>query len=603
MKILEKVRILSVRQPIICVLGHIDHGKTSLLDKIRSTSVASREAGLITQHIGASFLPVEVINQICGSLIQKTGFQLKNIEGLLLIDTPGHAAFINLRRRGGAVSDIAILVIDLNQGFQEQTFESLRILRERKTPFLIAANKIDMVPGWKFYDTSFLESFKKQASSVQDEFDRRIYDLMGILSEEGIMADRFDRVDNFTTTVAIVPTSAKTGEGIPELLMVLSGLTTQYLQQRLKISKGAGKGVVLEVKEEPGLGHTIDMILYDGIIKKGDTIIVGGLTHSIQTKIRALLLPKPLDEMRDPREKFSSVAKISAAAGIKIAAPDLADAIAGGPVFVANSPEQQEKAIQAIDSELKSIRIDTDSSGIILKADTLGSLEALVDNLRKEKIKIRKADVGYVSKRDVFDAAIVKESDPLSGVILAFNTKILPDAKEEAIQQDITIYENNIIYGLIDDYVAWYKQKTEELKSGELGKIMKPGKILFLPQFIFRRSNPAVIGVRVLTGLIKPKQTLIDATGKIIGIINQIQDKGESLAQAIKDQEVAVSIRNAVVGRSIKETENEIYYVNLPENDFKLLKSKYKDELTEADIETLEELAKIKRQVKKFWGI
>jgi len=594
---------MSVRQPIICVLGHIDHGKTSLLDKIRSTSVADREAGLITQHIGASFLPVEVINQICGALIQRTGFQLKNIEGLLLIDTPGHAAFINLRRRGGAVSDIAILVVDVSQGFQEQTFESLRILRERKTPFLIAANKIDLVPGWKFYDTSFLESFKKQAPSVQDELDKRIYDLMGILSEEGINAERFDRVQNFTTTVAIVPTSAKTGEGIPELLMVLSGLTTQYLQQRLKTSKGAGKGVVLEVKEEPGLGYTIDMILYDGVIKKGDTIIVGGLTHSIQTKIRALLLPKPLDEMRDPREKFSSVAKISAAAGIKIAAPNLEDAIAGGPVFVANSPEQQEKAIQAIESELKSIRIDTDSSGIILKADTLGSLEALVDNLRKENIRIRKADVGYVSKRDVVDATIVKESDPLSGVILAFNTKILPDAREEAMQQDIAIYENNIIYGLIDEYVTWYKQKSEELKSGELQKIIKPGKILFLPQFIFHRSNPAVIGVRVIAGSIHPKESLIDATGKIIGIINQIQDKGEALPQAVKDQEIAVSIKNAVVGRTIKETENEVFYVNIPENDFKLLKTKYKDELTESDIETLEELAKIKRQEKKFWGV
>ena len=594
---------MSIRQPIICVLGHIDHGKTSLLDKIRSTSVASREAGLITQHIGASFLPVGVISQICGSLIQKTGFQLKNIDGLLLIDTPGHAAFINLRRRGGAVSDLAVLVVDINQGFQEQTFESLRILRERKTPFLIAANKIDMVPGWKFYETSFLESFKKQPPSVQEELDKRIYEMMGILSEEGLISDRFDRVNNFTTTIAIVPTSAKTGEGIPELLMVLSGLTIQFLQQRLKISKGAGKGVVLEVKEEPGLGYTIDVILYDGVIKKNDTIIVGGLDQTVQTKIRALLLPKPLDEIRDPREKFSSINSVSAAAGIKIAAPNLEHAIAGGPVLVANSPLQQEEAIKTIDAEIKSIRIDTDSSGIILKTDTLGSLEARVDYLRREKIKIRKADVGYVSKRDVVDAAIVKDTDPLSGVILAFNTKILPDAAEEASRQDITIYQNNIIYGLIDEYVTWFKQRSEELKSGELDKIMKSGKVEFLPQFIFHRSNPAVIGVRVLTGSIKPKASLIDATGKVIGVINQIQDKGESLPRAIRGQEIAISIKGAVVGRTIKEEPNQVFYVNLPEFDFKLLKTKFKDELTTEDKDTLEELAKIKRQEKKFWGI
>ena len=221
---------MSIRQPIVSVLGHIDHGKTSILDKIRGTGVQKRESAGITQHIGASFLPVETIMEICGPLIEKVGAkQLENIKGLLVIDTPGHSAFINLRRRGGAVSDIAILVIDINEGFQEQTWESLRILRERKTPFLIAANKIDRIPGWKFHDPSFLVSIKKQVSGVQDLVDERLYEIVGELSEEGFLTERFDRVTDFTKNIAIVPTSAKTGEGIPELLMVLSGLTSQYL--------------------------------------------------------------------------------------------------------------------------------------------------------------------------------------------------------------------------------------------------------------------------------------------------------------------------------------------------------------------------------------
>ncbi|MHA1129330.1 MAG: translation initiation factor IF-2, partial [Candidatus Helarchaeota archaeon] len=507
---------MSIRQPIVSVLGHIDHGKTSILDKIRGTGVQRREAAGITQHIGASFLPVETINDICGPLIEKTGFKLQNIKGLLVIDTPGHSAFINLRRRGGAVSDIAILVIDATEGFQEQTFESLRILRERKTPFLISANKIDRIPGWKYYDPSFLISLKKQAPEVQSTLDDHLYEIVGTLSEEGFQSERFDRVDDFTKTIAIVPTSAKTGEGIPELLMVLSGLTSQYLQQRLKTSKGAGKGVVLEVKEEPGLGITIDTILYDGILKKGDIIIVGGLRNYIQTKIRAILLPKPLDEIRDPREKFSSINKISAAAGVKIVAPNLDDAIAGGSVLVANSPQQQEIAIRNIESEMKSIRIDTDSSGVILKADTLGSLEALIDFLRKEKVQIRKADVGYISKRDVIEAAIVKESEPLSAVILAFNTKILPDAKEEAFDQKIKIFESDVIYRLIEKYLDWLKLKQDEFKNIEFDKVVKPGKILFLPQYIFRRSEPAVIGVRVLGGVIRSKISIINNDGKII---------------------------------------------------------------------------------------
>jgi len=594
---------MSIRQPIVSVLGHIDHGKTSILDKIRGTGVQKREAAGITQHIGASFLPVETISDICGNLIEKTGINLQNIKGLLVIDTPGHSAFINLRRRGGAVSDIAILVIDVNEGCLEQTFESLRILRERKTPFLIAANKIDRSPGWKFHSPSFLESFNKQVPSVQTELDNRIYEIMGTLSEEGYLADRYDRVEDFSKTIAIVPTSAKTGEGIPELLMVLAGLTMQYLQHRLKTSKGAGKGVVLEVKEEPGLGVTIDTILYDGVIKQGDVIIVGGLKEAIQTKVKALLVPKPLDEIRDPREKFSAIKEVSAAAGIKIAATNLDDAIAGGPVLVANTPQQQEKAIETINSEIKSIRIDTDTSGIILKADTLGSLEALINFLREEKVQIRKADVGFVSKRDVVEAAVVKESDPLTSVILAFHTKFLPDAKEEAINQDIKIFESDVIYRLIEEYLDWVKKKEEEFKTIEYDKLIKPAKIRFLPRFIFRRSDPAVIGVRIEGGMIRPKVRIINREGTTIGIIRQIQDKSESIPRATKNQEVAISIAGGVVGRNIKEVKDEIFYVDIPVHDFKLIKDKFKIELTSDDKEILEEFTTIKRKDKKFWGL
>ncbi len=594
---------MSIRQPIISVLGHIDHGKTSLLDKIRGTAVVNREVGLITQHIGASFLPIETINDLCGPLLQRTGIRLQNVRGLLLIDTPGHAAFINLRRRGGAVSDIAILVVDVMELFQEQTFESLRILRERKTPFLIAANKIDRIAGWKTYSTSFLESFKKQLNEVQIALDEKIYEIVGTLAEEGFQSERFDRVTDFTSTIAIVPTSAITGEGIPELLMVLAGLTTQYLMQRLKTTEGPGKGVVLEVKEDPGLGFTINTILYDGTLRTGDTIIVGGLGHAIQTKVRAILVPKPLDEIREPREKFSSIKTISAAAGIKIAAPNLDNAIAGGPVLVANTLEEQEKAIETVESEIKSIRIDTESTGIILKTDTLGALEAILGILQREKIKIRKADVGYITKRDIIDATIVRESDPLAGVILAFNTKLLPDAKEEALAHGIRIFESEVIYRLIEEYLAWFKEEEALFKHAELDKLIKPGKIVFLPNFIFRRSDPAVIGVRVLGGTIQPKTVIINQSGKIIGHIQQIQDKNEAIPRAIKNQEVAISIKGGVVGRNIKEVEEEIFYTNISENDFKLLKTKFKNELTSDDKEILEEFVTIKREEKRFWGV
>ncbi|NVM01889.1 MAG: translation initiation factor IF-2 [Candidatus Helarchaeota archaeon] len=591
-----------VRQPVVCVLGHIDSGKTSILDTIRGTSVQKREAGGITQHIGASFFPASTIEEICGPLLKKLGITKLNIPGLLIIDTPGHAAFMNLRSRGGAVADIAILVVDILDGIQVQTRESINILKARKTPFLVADNKIDRISGWKSQDTnSFLESFSLQDPFVQRAVDDKIYELMGEFSSLNYKSDRFDRIDDFTKTIAIVPTSAKENIGIPELLMVLAGLSQQYLKDRIKVSKGNAKGTILEVKEEPGLGITLDTIIYEGIIKKDDKIVVGGAEDAIVTRIRALLLPKPLDEIRDPREKFVQVDRISAAAGVKIVGPNLDDVMAGAPLRGVSDESEIPNVIEDVQSEISRIKIDVDKSGVILKADTLGSLEAIVDFFKDEDIPIRIADVGAISKRDIIEASVVKESDPLRAVILSFNTKLLPDAKEEAETLEIPIFENKIIYRLVEDYKEWYLNKKEELKKLQLKDVTQPGKVKVLRGFIFRRTDPAIVGVKVLTGRVKPKNRLISGEGKMVGLIREVQDKGQNIDLANSGQEVAISIRGATVGRTFKE-EDELL-VDVPEHHFKILKNKFWDELPFEEQELLEELAKIKRKAKSYWGM
>jgi len=346
-----------LRSPIVTVLGHIDHGKTSLLDKMRGTGVQDREAAGITQHIGASFFPTETILSICGDLLKTVNTEL-TIDGLLFIDTPGHEAYLNLRRRGGAIADIAILVVDINEGALTQTYESLKILRSGKTPFLIAATKLDKVPGWKHKPgMSLIQAIKSQPKTIQAEIDRRLYEIVGALSANNILSERFDRVESFTKNIAIVPTSAKTGDGIAELLMVLSGLTQQFMKERLTVSSGPAKGAVLEVREETGLGITLDTIIYDGILKKTDTVVIGGLDDVIVAKIRALMQPKPLDEIRDPREKFTHVSEVHAAAGVKIVSPDIVGAVAGAPVYAVTDPEKLEEMKQKVQDEVSSIRI------------------------------------------------------------------------------------------------------------------------------------------------------------------------------------------------------------------------------------------------------
>jgi translation initiation factor 5B len=592
---------LPIRQPIVAVLGHIDTGKTLLLDKIRKSTVQAREVGGITQHIGASYFPVKTISKICGPLLKgiKTDVQ---IPGLLVIDTPGHEAFANLRKRGGAVADIAILVVDVLRGFEAQTYECLDILKEKKTPFLVAANKIDRLPGWKpKHGETFSASYRDQDPYVRQGLDEQLYRIMGTFSRLGFRTDRFNNVTDFTKTIAIVPTSAKTGEGIPELLAVLVGLTQQYLRARLKTTEGPAKGTVLEVKEEPGLGITINAIIYDGILQKGDLIVVGAKEKPITTNIRAVLLPKPLDEIRDPRDKFSSVDSVSAAAGIKIAAPNLEAALAGAPLYVVPSEARLEEYVKMVSEEVEQIKIATDVDGVVLKTDALGSLEAIAESLKRNNVQIKVADVGDVSRRDVTEAVVVKEREPLKGVVLAFNVKVLPDAEEEAKNRDVPIFNHKTIYNLIDDYLQWVKKEEETRLGEEFGRLVKPAKVKFLPGYVFRKAKPAVFGVEVLAGTIKPKTTLVKEDGRNIGEIMQIQDKGEAVSEANAGSQVAISVTKTIVGRHIHE--GEIFYVRVPEAHAKVLLTKFQDRLTAEEIETLNEFVEIMRLESPFWAV
>ncbi len=588
---------MPIRQPIVCVLGHIDTGKTLLLDQIRKSSVQAREAGGITQHIGASFFPAETLVKICGPLL-KVKVQ---IPGLLVIDTPGHEAFANLRKRGGAVADIAILVIDALKGFEAQTYECIDILKARKTPFLVAANKIDRIPGWKSKPTElFLASYEEQDPYVREDLDNRLYTIMGDFSRNGFRADRYDKIADFTRTVAIVPVSAKTGEGVPELLAVLIGLTQQYMRDRLQTTEGPAKGTVLEVKEETGLGTTINAIIYDGTLRKDDTIVVGGKEEPILTRIRAVLLPKPLDEIRDPRDRFSSVETVSAAAGVKIAAPNLEDALAGAPLYSVSSEAAAEQYVKSVSEEIQKLRIETDVDGVILKTDALGSLEAIAESLVADNIPIRLADVGDVSKREVTEASVVKQNEPLYGVILAFNVKILPDAEEEAKNRGIPIFKHNIIYHLIDEYTQWMKDKKEARLQKEFDTLVKPGKIKLLPGYVFRRAKPAIVGVEVQAGQIKPKYALVKPDGTEVGGIQQIQDRGEAVPEAKTGMQVAVSMDKPIVGRHINE--GDVLYVKIPENHAKILLAKFQNRLTPEELAALNEFVEMMRSKTPFWA-
>ncbi|MHA2357579.1 MAG: translation initiation factor IF-2 [Candidatus Heimdallarchaeaceae archaeon] len=599
-KIIDEKSGKRLRSPIGVILGHVDSGKTSLLDRVRGTAVQAREAAGITQHVGASFFPSETVLEVCGPLVEQSKIEL-NIPGVLIVDTPGHAAFMNLRKRGASVADIAILVVDVTRGFQAQTYESLDILRARRTPFLIAANKIDRISAWKSIENAtFHQTYGKQNTKASEDMDNRIYEIMGELSELGMEGERYDKVKDFRKTIAIVPTSAKSGEGIPDLFLVLAGLTQQFMMQKLEYSEGPGIGTVLEVKEEEGLGTTIDVILYEGVIRKTDKIVVGGREEPALLKVRALLEPKELDEMRDPKDKFKGVDEVYASAGVKISAPGLENALAGAPIRVAPKG-QEDEVYKEVEEELESFRIETKLNGIVLKVDTLGSLEALVDMLREKNIPIQKADVGEVNKIDVIDAVIVAEKTPEFAAILCFNVSVHPDAQEEIEVNDIQVFSERVIYNLIDNYERWMLDTKESIKAESLKDLRMPGKITLLPGMTFRSNKPAIVGIEVLGGRIAPGLMLIREDNKRVGRIHQIQDRQESIQEATKGKQVAISVRGPTVGRQIKE--GDVLYIDIPEKHAVLLMKKYREMITKDDADILEELASIKKKyVSKFWG-
>ncbi|MFX0005429.1 MAG: translation initiation factor IF-2 [Promethearchaeota archaeon] len=593
-----------IRAPIVCILGHIDHGKTTILDYIRGTVVQQREAAGITQHIGASYFPTKDIREFLKKSKQEFAEKEIKLPGILVVDTPGHAAFLNLRKRGGAVADIAILVIDVTAGTMPITWESVRILRERKTPFVIAANKIDRISGWKSKtDADFLDSYNFQKPHVKDFLDEKLLQIVGNFLEEGFKGiDRYDKIKDFTKKIAIVPTSGKTGEGISTLLMILMGLVQQYLTTNLKYSEGSAKGVVLEVKKEKGQGKTMDVLIYDGLINKGDEFIVGGLEKPIKSKVRALLIPKPLDEIRDPRQKFDSVDTISAAAGIKILAPNIEDVVAGSPFRGIMDPSEEDQIYSEIESEVESIRIKTEKAGVVLKADTLGSLEALENHFTKNGVKISIADVGPIKKEDIINANIVKQLDPYSATVLGFNVPILPEANEQAIKDNIRIFTNNVIYRLLEDYIEYAETRKAEDTAKGLSELILPAKIKMFPEFIFRNSDPAVFGVYVEAGTLYPKVQLITDKGKRVRRVHQIQDKGQTLDKAPKDSEVAISIRGIEIGRDLEK--DETLFVLVPESHVRQLMGKFIDELTTDQKQALREFITLMRKTTHpWWGM
>jgi translation initiation factor 5B len=588
----------ALRTPIVAVLGHVDHGKTSLLDTIRGSAVSEGEAGAITQHIGATAVPLETISGMAGSLVDPDDFDLP---GLLFIDTPGHHSFSTLRSRGGALADIAIVVVDVNDGFQPQTVEAIDILKRTGTPFVVAANKIDTTPGWNPQEGAPIQqTYEAQSSRARSMLDENLYEIIGDLSDNGFSADLYWRVQNFQKNVGVVPSSAMTSEGIPDLLAVLMGLSQRYMKEEMQIDvTGPGAGTVLEVKEERGFGTTLDVVLYDGTVREGETIVVGGKNDPIVTEVRALLRPRPNAEIRTEK-RFERVDEVTAASGVKIAAPDLEDAMAGAPVRVVRDRPVDE-VITEVKRELAEIEVETAEEGVVVKADTLGSLEAMANALDEAEVPILRAEVGDVAPRDVAVASTANEEK--HEVILAFNVDVLKNAQEELEKTGVRLFDDEVIYQLVEEYEEYVAEMQRAQQENVLDKIIRPCRFRVLEDHVFRQSNPAVVGVEVMSGTLKNNQYVVKWEGNEptrVGQLSGIQEQGEDVSEVRAGKRVSVAIDGPTVGRQIDEGDE--LWVMLPEKHAKILEQELSSDIPADELEALQSYLDKHRRRDPFWG-
>ncbi len=575
---------MAIRQPIVTVCGHVDHGKTSILDKLRGTSIQQGEAGGITQKISFTILPKEKIVERAGKLLETFKIPLE-IPGFLFIDTPGHAAFTNLRKRGGALADLAVLVIDINEGIKPQTAEVLNILKLNKTPFVIALNKIDNISGWKSAETKLvLDSLNKQGLNVKQDFDEKFFTLVGALQSHKIDPDLYMKISDFTKNVAIIPCSARTGEGIEELLTMLCALSQKFLKERLALGP-IGKGILLEVIKDKAFNH-LESIVYDGTIKVGDEIAIASFSGIQTAKIRGIQEALPLNQ------GFKSVDEASAAAGIRMQVNLKEDISSGMPFSVIqdNLEELRGEFEQEISEE-----IQLDEKGIVAKADSLGSLEALLTLLRQAHIGVVRADIGPITKKDLIFTSTLDDEDK---VIVGFNVESGEDFTKEELGKTKILCEQ-VVYKLVEEVEKYRENKRREEERKKLHELPTLAKIHIL-DFVFRNSSPAVFGVKIEGGTLTREIEMINVSDEKIGRIKAIQHDKNSLDKAEKGKEVAISIPGVVFDRQLTVGEN--LYSNLSEFQFRKFKE-YKDLLTSEEKQVLQEIAAIKRKEKVTWGI
>ena len=595
-----------LRCPIAVIMGHVDTGKTKLLDKIRKTNVQGGEAGGITQQIGATFFEKKTLETQTARLNETEKFDI-NVPGMLVIDTPGHESFTNLRSRGSSLCDVAILVVDLMHGLEQQTIESLTMLRSRGTPFVVALNKVDRCYAWKTCaDAPIREALKEQPEGTMSEFRSRTTDAKVQLQEQGVNSNLYWEMgdDDWMNSdfVPLVPTSAITGEGVQDILLLLCQMAQRKLWKQIMWCANL-QCTVLEVKQIDGLGTTVDVLVVNGYIREGDKAVFCTLNGPIVTEIRGLLTPPPSREMR-VKADYIHHKEVKGALGVKLIGNNLEKVMAGTPVMIVGPDDEEEDIKAEVMSDLSRIqdKLSTDKKGVMVQASTLGALEALLQFLREETkppIPVSSVGIGAITKRDVTQISIMNEKGcPEYATILAFDVNVEREARDHANAMSVRIFTADIIYHLFDQFTRFMDELAEKRRADAAAVAVFPSICRILPQHVFNQKDPIIVGMEVVEGILKVGTPLcIPSLGGLhVGKVTSIESNGREQETAKKGASIAVKIvnesnPNIMYGRQFDATHS--LYSTLTRASIDALKTNFKDKLENEDWRLVVKLKKV----------
>lgn len=593
----EKVNLAArsrdnLRCPISVIMGHVDTGKTKLLDKIRKTNVQGGEAGGITQQIGATYFEQSTLIKQTTKLNETEKFDI-TVPGMLVIDTPGHESFSNLRSRGSSLCDVAILVVDLMHGLEQQTIESLNMLRKRGTPFVVALNKVDRCYDWQVCpDAPIRDALKVQPDGTISEFRSRSESAKLQLAEQGVNSNIYWEMgdDDWENSdfVPLVPTSAISGEGVQDVLLLLCQMAQRKLWNQLMWHANL-QCTVLEVKQIDGLGMTVDVLVVNGYLREGDKAVFCTLNGPVVAEIRGLLTPPPSREMRIKSE-YIHHKEVKGALGVKLIGNGLEKVMAGTPVLTIQEGDEEEDIKAEVMSDLTSLRkkLSVDKLGVMVQASTLGALEALLQFLREDTqppIPVSAVGIGAIHKRDVTKISIMNEKGKSEyATILAFDVDISPEARTHAQEMGVRIFTAEIIYHLFDQFTRFMENLREQRRQEAAAVAVFPSIIKILPQHVFNQKDPIILGVEVVEGILKVGTPLCipQLGGLHIGKVTSIECNGKEQETATKGASIAVRIVNETnptltYGRQFDSA--HCLYSTLSRQSIDALKENFKDKL------------------------